>query len=169
MPASTMQKPKANQVICEKCGEWCDFECEICPFCGTSLYGDEPQKNGDEPQNDRKSNEKDNEKDEVGEQNPQKNDEDSKPEPPKEDAKTNEQKEPEHSESRISNALKFLKEAKEWFSESLISNALRLLKGVKDWIKEYYLVLLIVLGIPLILVVYVLSLYLLDYIGFFKL
>ena len=150
MPASTMQKPKANQVICEKCGEWCDFECEICPFCGTSLYGDEPQKNGDEPQNDRKSNEKDNEKDEVGEQNSQKNDADRKPESAKENAKTNEQEETE-------------------LTKSPTSKIIHLFKEVKEWCKDNYAVLLVVLGIPLIFVLYILSLYLLDYIGFFKL
>ena len=38
----TMQKNDIRQVICEKCGNLCDFECDKCPACGASLFGHEP-------------------------------------------------------------------------------------------------------------------------------
>lgn len=52
MAASTMQKPNANQVICEKCGKWTDYDQDKCTFCGAPLFGDELA-------NDTKTNEKD--------------------------------------------------------------------------------------------------------------
>ena len=45
MSASTMQKPKANQVLCEKCGEFCNFDDEKCPACGAPLFDDGQQAN----------------------------------------------------------------------------------------------------------------------------
>ena len=65
-----MQKNNIRQVICGQCGNWCDFECDKCPACGASLFGDEPTK-------DTKPNEED------------KNDDQNQP---KENANTNEQK-----------------------------------------------------------------------------
>ena len=60
MPASTMPKPSVNQVVCGQCGKWTDFANDRCPFCGASLFGDEPEY-GDEPGNeeDKPHNEED--------------------------------------------------------------------------------------------------------------
>ena len=81
MQAETKQKMDASQVICEKCGELCDFKYDKCPVCGASLFGNEPQY-GTKPDN-----------------NADKKDEH---EQPKEDAKANEQKETDFSDSNNS-------------------------------------------------------------------
>ena len=43
MQAQSQQKLKAGQVICEKCGELCDFKYDRCPACGASLFGNEDE------------------------------------------------------------------------------------------------------------------------------
>ena len=43
MQTETKQELNAGQVICERCGEFCKFDCDKCPACGAPLFDNDLQ------------------------------------------------------------------------------------------------------------------------------